>query len=89
MLELIEMYHRRGEHCDFYPCHSGVRDFRCTFCYCPIYPCGMEETGGKWIEGANGKRVWDCSECTIVHEGDFVDKIKAFFLAKVREELKY
>ena len=28
--------------CRYFPCHSGLTDFNCLFCYCPLYladPC--------------------------------------------------
>ena len=55
--------------CKFYPCHKGLED--CTFCYCPIYPCGYEEFG-KFIEGKNGK-VWDCSDCVVFHKKKIIE----------------
>ena len=52
-----------NKECTFYPCHEGLED--CTYCYCPIYPCGYEEFG-KWIGEDND--IWDCSECLIFHK---------------------
>lgn len=49
--------------CEFYPCHFEGQ--YCDFCYCPFYPCGDSSTGGNWIKGKN---VWNCKDCTWLHE---------------------
>ena len=23
--------------CKYFPCHEGLKDFNCLFCYCPMY----------------------------------------------------
>ena len=56
--------------CKYYPCHEDLED--CTYCYCPIYPCKIEELGGKWIK----KKTWDCSDCNIIHYTAIVKFIK-------------
>ena len=63
------------KNCKYYPCHDELKD--CIFCFCPIYPCKIKETGGEWIYRKNGKyrkkigekvkKVWDCSDCNIIH----------------------
>ena len=57
--------------CKYFPCHKGLED--CTFCYCPIYPCGYEEFG-KFVEGKGGN-IWDCSNCVIMHKSKIVEFI--------------
>ena len=64
--------------CFAYPCHKELKD--CTFCYCPIYPCGIQKTGGKYI-GNND--TWDCSDCNIIHSNDFILVIKEKFKQEV------
>lgn len=74
--------------CQYYPCHFEGQD--CTFCFCPFYACEDERTGGKWIVGSSGNKVWSCENCTYIHqsrlsrqildilmeEGDTEDNIK-------------
>lgn len=72
--------------CPYYPCHKGLED--CTFCYCPLYPCGIKGTGGKWIEDKDGNPLWDCSECNIVHKKEFVDEVKKYMIELVKERIK-
>ena len=41
--------------CEFFPCHSGVReeDFNCLFCYCPLYALGRR-CGGSFVYTPQG-----------------------------------
>jgi Zn-finger protein len=64
---------RVNHRCYYYPCHDEDKLKDCTFCYCPLYPCNIDERG-KYLE--NG--VWDCSTCTWPHEKERVDKIFEF-----------
>ena len=65
----------QNKECEFFPCHS-VEKMNCLFCFCPLYTM---DCGGnfKIIDGKDGKKIKDCSDCTIPHsEGgyDFVIK---------------
>lgn len=35
----MENSHRFFENreCKYFPCHKGLEDFNCLFCYCPLY----------------------------------------------------
>jgi len=80
----------KGEHwvewsphnCPYYPCHFAGQ--RCDFCYCPFYPCG-DESLGQWSAGSNGNRVWNCAECTLLHEPAIADYLIAFPSASLAE----
>jgi adenosylcobinamide hydrolase len=71
----------RGEHwvewspknCPYYPCHFHEQS--CDFCYCPLYTCG-DESLGQWVESSNGGDVWNCSQCTLLHEPEIADYLK-------------
>jgi len=79
-------YMNKGKECKFYPCHDKLED--CTFCYCPIYPCKIPETGGKFIKtGLSNKEIWDCTQCTIVHDKSFVDNVKNYMKKLIKEQL--
>jgi adenosylcobinamide hydrolase len=73
----------RGEHwvpwtpkdCPYYPCHFPGQ--RCDFCYCPFYPC-RDEKFGRWEESSNGRKVWNCAGCTLLHEPEVADYMKKF-----------
>ena len=60
--------------CAYYKCHKELQS--CLFCYCPIYPCKISKLG-SWvvIEGKTTK-IWDCSDCNMIHNKKIVGKIK-------------
>lgn len=63
-----------NKECQYFPCHKGLADFNCLFCYCPLY---LRETcpgNPKYFE-TNGKRTKDCSDCTFPHRPENYDKI--------------
>ena len=66
-----EIEHGPNRECEFYPCHWDGQ--YCDFCYCPFYPCGDSSTGGEWIKGKN---VWNCKECTWLHEKEAVECLR-------------
>ena len=51
--------------CQYFPCHKGVEDFNCLFCYCPLYALG-DKCGGhfRYTEGG----IKDCSGCLRPHK---------------------
>jgi len=51
--------------CEYYPCHFEGQD--CTWCFCPFYPCGDVQVGGKWIVKLWGGKIWSCSSCNWIH----------------------
>ncbi|MCI9004281.1 MAG: metal-binding protein [Lachnospiraceae bacterium] len=53
--------------CCYYPCHQGLEELNCLFCYCPLY--GQERCPGnpRYLEGG-GRRVKDCSGCAFPHQ---------------------
>ena len=50
--------------CKYFPCHKGLADFNCLFCYCPLYALG-DKCGGNFKWGLGGLK--DCSECLVPH----------------------
>lgn len=70
------------ENCPYYPCHFEGQ--RCDYCYCPFYPC-MDETLGDLIEGTNGRKVWACTRCRLIHEEIIADYLKKHPEASLRE----
>lgn len=60
--------------CIYYPCHKGLDEINCLFCYCPLYR--MEKCAGnpeyKEIEG---KRLKICTGCNFPHQAENYDKI--------------
>jgi len=58
--------------CDSYPCHFKEQD--CTWCYCPLYPC-LYEKNGTYVVTGTGRRIWDCSDCNIIHQKETAQKV--------------
>jgi len=58
--------------CRYFPCHHGLGDFNCLFCYCPLY--GRDKCPGnpKYLE-KNGKRIKVCSDCIFPHRAENYD----------------
>lgn len=56
--------------CPYYPCSFPEQD--CTFCYCPLYPCRVEGTGGKYIKTKIGFNLWSCEDCKMIHTKEVV-----------------
>ncbi len=71
----------KGEHwvewtphnCPYFPCHFAGQC--CDFCYCPFYPC-TDENLGLWSASSNGNKVWNCAECTLLHEPSIAEYLK-------------
>lgn len=90
--------------CKYYPCHKipeGQRELNCIFCYCPFYPCNGKLGEGHWINQNNGKKVFDCSDCSFIHrnkvvtrffqllyEGKPLNKIKKLLIREKNKEKK-
>ena len=60
--------------CEYYPCHNSEH-INCLFCFCPLY--NAENCGGnpRFIHGADGSLIKDCSECCFPHRAENYDKI--------------
>ncbi len=59
--------------CKYYPCHFSGQD--CTFCYCPFYPCLNYDMGGEIKLTSEGKFVWSCMDCWLIHDRKFVEEV--------------
>lgn len=60
--------------CEYYPCHQGIEEMNCLFCFCPFYL--REKCPGKprYFE-KNGKKIKDCTACTFPHQPESYDVI--------------
>ena len=58
----------------YYPCHDGMEEMNCLFCYCPLYH--MENCPGnpEYIESGGG-RIKACTYCSFPHEAGNYDTI--------------
>jgi adenosylcobinamide hydrolase len=71
----------QSKDCPYYPCHFEGQS--CDFCYCPFYPC-KDESLGHWVESSQGRTVWSCSSCDLVH----IPRIAAYIKENPEATLK-
>lgn len=60
--------------CKYFPCHKGLDDFNCLFCYCPLYKLD-KCPGNPVFKNYEGKKLKICTNCTFPHEPKNYDKI--------------
>ena len=60
--------------CRYFPCHKGLEDFNCLFCYCPMYFLKKCPGSPSWIE-RDGVRIKDCTGCTYPHRPENYENI--------------
>ena len=63
--------------CRYYPCHKGLDNINCLFCFCPMYNYEDCPGNSKYIQ-VNGKTIKECSDCTFPHHPDNYDSIMKF-----------
>lgn len=72
----MENSHRFFENreCRYFPCHKGLEELNCLFCYCPLY--NREDCPGNpvWME-KGGRRIKVCTNCTFPHRPESYDKV--------------
>ena len=60
--------------CKYYPCHVGMEEMNCLFCFCPMY--GRTNCPGNPVFfEKDGKKYKDCSDCTFPHRAENYDVI--------------
>ena len=60
--------------CRYYPCHPGIEELNCLFCFCPLYPRERCPGNPAWIEKA-GRRIKDCTRCTFPHRPEHYEDV--------------
>lgn len=60
--------------CEYFPCHNGLKEFNCMFCYCPMYALENCPGAPEYIE-RDGRRIKDCSHCTFPHQPENYEKV--------------
>lgn len=72
----MENSHRffANKECKYYPCHKGIKELNCLFCYCPMYGIAKCPGNPEMIE-RDGKYVKKCTGCTFPHIPDNYDKV--------------
>ncbi|MCD8124070.1 MAG: cysteine-rich small domain-containing protein [Lachnospiraceae bacterium] len=52
--------------CKYYPCHEGIEELNCLFCYCPFYLRTQCPGKPTFVETEKGI-VKDCTGCCFPH----------------------
>ena len=76
LVEYMENSYRffQNKECKYYPCHKGIDELNCLFCYCPLYH--MEHCPGtpKYIE-KEGRELKICTNCTFPHQPENYESV--------------
>lgn len=72
-----------NKECEYYPCHKGIDEMNCLFCYCPMYLIEHCPGNPTYME-KNGKTIKVCTDCTFPHQAENYDTVikvisKAYF----------
>ena len=62
--------------CEYYPCHKGLKEINCLFCYCPLY--GMDCPGNYRMKEKDGIQVKTCIDCNFPHVPDNYGKVTEY-----------
>ncbi len=60
--------------CKFFPCHEGLEEMNCLFCFCPLYHCDDCPGSPRYLE-KDGQKIKVCTECTFPHRPENYDAV--------------
>lgn len=69
--------------CKYFPCHKGVAELNCLFCYCPLYPMDNCPGTPEYRE-RNGRRLKVCTNCVFPHRPENYMKIMQILKEQMR-----
>lgn len=64
--------------CEYYPCHPGLEDFNCLFCYCPLNYVEHCPGNPEFIKTKDGRVIKNCMGCDFPHRPENYDIIINF-----------
>ncbi|MCR5233616.1 MAG: cysteine-rich small domain-containing protein [Lachnospiraceae bacterium] len=62
-----------NKECKYYPCHKGLDEINCLFCYCPLYD--RQCPGNYKMKEKDGRMVKSCIDCVFPHIPGNYDKV--------------
>ena len=69
--------------CQFYPCHQGIDEINCLFCYCPLY--FLPDCPGTYhYKDKDGAKIKVCTDCTWPHEAQHYDRMMEILRTQIR-----
>ena len=60
--------------CKYYPCHKGIKEMNCLFCYCPFFLSDKCPGKPNYIE-RDDYTIKDCSGCLYPHRPANYDRM--------------
>lgn len=80
----MENSHRffENKECKYFPCHKGLENFNCLFCYCPLYHKENCPGNPRYVEKEE-RIVKVCTNCTLPHQPENYDKVVQLLKKKV------
>ncbi len=60
--------------CKYYPCHEGIKEMNCLFCYCPLYHLQKCPGSPRFI-AKNGRTIKVCTDCVFPHQPENYEKV--------------
>ncbi len=63
-----------NKECEYYPCHKGLEELNCLFCYCPFYQ-RSDCPGNPEYKEKDGLKKKSCINCTFPHDPDNYEAI--------------
>lgn len=62
--------------CEYYPCHKGIKELNCLFCFCPLY--NTDCPGNYSYKEKDGKLIKSCIDCCFPHIPDNYDRLMEY-----------
>ncbi len=69
--------------CEYYPCHPGLEEFNCLFCYCPMNYAEKCPGNPEFIRTKDGRIIKNCMNCDFPHRPENYEKIIQFMKKKM------
>ena len=60
--------------CKYYPCHEGIEEMNCLFCYCPFF-LSEDCPGNPAFWENEGRIIKDCTGCIFPHIPKNYDRV--------------
>lgn len=60
--------------CQYYPCHEGIDEINCLFCYCPLYH-RTDCPGNPSYKQKDNRTIKVCTNCTFPHKAEHYEMI--------------
>ena len=71
-----------NDSCEYYPCHKGLSQLNCLFCYCPMYFLDTCLGNPMYME-MDGQKIKDCCQCDFPHNPEHYDQIMDYLKKQI------